>query len=89
MYTLSENILGKRINSGRLSQLVYLVANTTEIVLFGTEIQHPSSEKKKQDTARIFDVVTLVILSNILTIFPLQFVFQRPNPNLTLICARS
>lgn len=51
MYTLSENILGKRINSGRLSQLVYLVANTTEIVLFGTEIQHPSSEKK-QDTAK-------------------------------------
>lgn len=46
MYTLSENILGKRISSGRLSQLVYLVANTTEIVLFGTEIQHPSSEKK-------------------------------------------
>lgn len=76
MYTLSENILGKRINSGRLSQLVYLVANTTEIVLFRTEIQHPSSEKK-QDTARIFDVVTLVILSNILAIFSLQFVFHR------------
>lgn len=88
MYTLSENILGKRINSGRLSQLVYLVANTTEIVLFGTEIQHPSSEKK-QDTARIFDVVTLVILSNILTIFSLQFVFQRRNSNLTPIFARS
>lgn len=71
MYTLSENILCKRINSGRLSQLVYLVANTTEIVLFRTEIQHPSSEKK-QDTARIF-----AVLSNILTIFSLQFVLQR------------
>ena len=57
-------MLVKRVNSGRLSQLAYLVANLSEIVLFRTEIQHPPPEKKKKEN-EIFDVCARVILSNI------------------------